>query len=180
MPLGDAPMPGMAPTPGLAPMPDPVSNPGVGPTRGTPEEIPAPRPEGKKQVPPAPMVIPEPGDNSAPSLSGPKTGDVSLVPMRPMPRKTAGNKKYDLKALNLDVLAGDPLPSQSRPTVKNEPSPVQAASYQQDAPTTSGMQNARPAAWKSTQRTSTTDEPLTSPSPAQTDRSSAGWKRVQR
>jgi outer membrane protein TolC len=176
MSLGDAPLPGA-----LSPLPDPLSDPGVGPAPAPAlEEIPAPNPEGKKQLPPAPTTIPEPGDDSAPSLSGPKTGDVSLVPMRPMPRKNASAQKYNLKVLNLDILAGDPLPTQSRPTFKDEPSPVQAVSYQEDVPPTSKMQNARPAAWKSTQRASTTDEPVTSPSPAQVDRSSAGWKRVQR
>lgn len=176
---------GDAPVPGLSPVPDPLSSPAIGPApeptpAGSPEVIPAPQPENKRALPSAPTTVPEPEDLDAPSLRGAKAGDLSLVPMQPGPTLRSANKrKYDLGAMNLDILAGKPLPSQARPTTKTEASPVQAVNYEQDAPPTTSLQRAG-TSWKSTQRASTTHEPVASPSPAQADRSTSGWKRVQR
>lgn len=178
MPLGDDGF-------GLSPMPDPLASPTTEPAQqptpaGGPETIPTPKPESKRAVPSTPLVVPEPEEITPPSLRGAKAGDLSLVPMRPGPTlRSASNKKYDLGAMNLDVLAGKPLPSQAEPAAKTGASPVQTVSYEENVPPTTSLQKAS-TEWKSVQRASTNHESVASPSPAQTDRSSSGWKRVQR
>lgn len=168
--------------PGLAPVPDPLLNPANEPApAGSPETIPTPRPESQRSSLPAPTVAPEPDDLNAPSLRGAKPDGLSLVPMHSGPTlRSADKKKYDLGAMNLDILAGKPLPSQMQPMTKAGASPVQTVSYEEDAPPTTSLQRAS-GNWKGTHRASSTAyESVASPSSAQVDRSTSGWKRVQR
>lgn len=168
--------------PGLAPVPDPLVSPANEPApAGSPETIPTPRPESPRSSLPAPTVAPEPDDLNAPSLPGAKPDGLSLVPMHSGPTLRSANKKrYDLGAMNLDILAGKPLPSQTQPMTKAGASPVQTVSYEEDAPPTTSLQRAS-GNWKGAHRASSTAyESVASPSSAQADRSSSGWKRVQR
>jgi outer membrane protein TolC len=147
-----------------------------------------PKPEAVEPPNPLPgSQLPAPAskmEGKSPSATGAGRSGARSEDYRVAPRSQVGQngnarqKGYDLAAMNLRELAGKKDgPAIVAPVTS---SPIEKTSFQQSSPA-----GASPAAtestsqWKSTLRSTTTNEPVANPSSAAADPSASGWKSVQ-
>jgi len=165
-------------TPIEAPLP--VEQPRViGPEAiGTPNPVPMDQPpvsgspKGSKTD--SSSMTPRPGTNR----QGVRVAPAARVGQNDTPAGKGG-KGNDLATTEWRVIAPEAAPAEAGTTAAAT-SQVRAASYQQAAQAPAPAPAPNPSGtWKSTIRSTKTNEPVANPSPAASDSTSSGWKNVQ-